>query len=148
SDFRSGVDYQVSNYLLGAALRWNLTSYFRIRNNYKSQLYQAEKFEHMYSIQLLQKKEELEETEINFKVSLRRAELAPLQLDAAQVAFKQAKSRYENGLTDLPTFSQSLVTLNRAEADKYIAYSNTWRALLMKAAAAGDLSLFLNQVKQ
>jgi len=148
SDIGSGIDYQVSNYLLGIALRWNLTDYFRIHNDYKSLLYQAEKYEHLYLNQLLSQKRQLKEAEMRFEVSLQQAELAPLQFDAAQSAFEQAQARYESGLTDLPTFSQSLAIVNRAEADKYIAYSNAWRALLMKAAMAGDLSLFLNQVKQ
>lgn len=147
SGFSEGTSYQVANYLFGLSLRWNLTSYFRVRNDYKSEMHQMEKFRMLYSDQLLRKNRELQEADMQFAVSLQQAQLAPLQSEAARTAFDQAKARYESGLTDLPTFSQSLVTFNRAEADTYIAYSNAWRALLMKAAAAGDLSLFLTQVK-
>ncbi len=86
------------------------------------------------------------EAEIQLSVSLQQAELAPVQLKAAQQAYEQAKARYESGLIDLPTYQLSLNLLSRADADCYIAYASAWRALLMKAAAAGDLSLFLNQV--
>lgn len=147
TDFASGVDYQVYNYLTGLALRWNLTNYARIRNDFKSQQFQMDRHKFLYEGQYQKQNRELLEAEMQFNVSLQQARLAPQQEDASVQAFAQAQARYESGLTDLPTFTQSIVTLNRAEADTYIAYSNAWRALLMKAAAAGDLSLFLNQVK-
>ncbi len=83
---------------------------------------------------------------MQLELSAEQAKLTPVQLDAAQSAFNQAEARYENGLTDLFTLAQSVTTLNRAEIDRYITNGNVWRALLMKAAAAGDLSLFLNQL--
>jgi len=147
TDFASGVNYQVFNYLAGVALRWNLTSYFKIQRNYKSELFQYDKFQLLYDAQVLQQNRELKDAEMQFEMALKQAQVSPIQLEAARAAFQQAQTRYSAGLTDLPTFTQSLVTLNRAEADNYIAYSNAWRALLMKAAAAGDLSVFLNQVK-
>ncbi|HEY8401064.1 MAG TPA: TolC family protein [Cytophagaceae bacterium] len=148
TDLVSGVRYQVYNYLVGVAFRWNVSSYFRIRNEFKSQLYQVDKFRFLYENQLLQQSREVQEADVQFEVSLQQAQQAHVQLAAAQSAFAQAQSRYESGLTDIPTYSQSFVTVNRAEADTYIAYSNAWRALLMKAAAAGDLSIFLNQIKR
>lgn len=147
TDFSSGVDYQVFNYLAGVALKWNLTSYFKIHRDYKSEMFQYDKYQLLYDAQVLRQSRELKDSEMQFNVALKQAQLSPVQLEAARAAFEQAQTRYSSGLTDLPTFTQSLVTLNRAEADNYIAYSNAWRALLMKAAAAGDLSLFLNQVK-
>ena len=80
-------------------------------------------------------------------MALEQARQAPIQLQAAKQAYNQANSRYQSGLTDLPTLLQSVVTLNRAEVDGYVAISNVWRYLLLKAAAEGDLSLFMNQVK-
>lgn len=147
TDFASGVNYQVYNYLFGLSLRWNLMSYARIRQDYKGEQFQKERNQFLYETQRLRQARELSEAETQFSVSLQQAQVAPVQLDAARQAFAQAQARYESGLTDLPTFSQSLVALSRAEADAYIAYSNAWRGLLMKAAAAGDLSLFLNQVR-
>jgi hypothetical protein len=38
-----------------------------------------------------------------------------------------------------------MYTLNRAETDRDIAYNNVWQALLLKAAAAGDPSIFMNE---
>jgi hypothetical protein len=41
--------------------------------------------------------------------------------------------------------TQTLYTLNRAEIDRDIIYTNVWQSLLMKAAATGDFELFINE---
>lgn len=84
---------------------------------------------------------------MQYDVARAQAHTAPVQLAAARQAYSQAGARYRSGLTDLPTLLQSMVTLNRAEADVAIAYSNVWRSLLMMAAVQGDLSLFLNAIR-
>ena len=148
TDFASGTQYQVYDYMVGLSLRWNITNYVKIRNEYKSETYQTERFTYQYKNFSVRQERQLRESEIQLKLMLEQTRLAPVQLQAARSAFEQAHARYEHGLTDLPTLTQSLVTLNRAEADQYIAYSNAWRSLLMKSASAGDFSLFLEQVKQ
>ena len=52
----------------------------------------------------------------------------------------------ESGMTDLFTLAQSVNALNRAEIDRFVTNGNAWRALLLKAAAAGDLDIFLSQL--
>jgi hypothetical protein len=52
---------------------------------------------------------------------------------------------YKNGLTTIVEVTQALYTLNRAETDRDISNNNVWQALLLKAAASGDFSLFLNE---
>jgi outer membrane protein TolC len=147
TDFASGVDYQVFNYLFGISTRWNLTNYARVRNDYKGEQFQVEKFRHLYNEQNLKLNRQVKESDMQFHLMLQQAALAPLQLEAGRAAYGQAQARYENGLADLPTLTQSLIILNRAEIDQYIAYGNSWRALLSQAAAKGDLSLFLDQIK-
>ena len=147
TDFASGAQYQVHNYMFGAAVRWNLTDFFQVRNDFQAENFQLQRHEHLYQEQQLRLTRQLKESDMQFQVSMEQAKVAPLQLQAAQAGFRQAESRYASGLTDLPTFTQSLVTLNRAETDRYIAYINAWRSLLQEAASTGDLSIFLNQVQ-
>jgi hypothetical protein len=52
---------------------------------------------------------------------------------------------YKNGLNTIVDVTQVLYTLNRAETDRDIAYTNVWQALLLKAAASGNFSLFINE---
>jgi outer membrane protein TolC len=147
TDFGSGVKFQVYNYLFGISTRWNLTSILKVRNDYKSEQFQVERFKQLYQTQKLQLDRQSREAEMQLQLSLEQARLTPVQLSAAQRAFNQAEARYQSGLTDLFTLAQSVNALNRAEIDKFVTNGNVWRALLMKAAAAGDLTLFLNQVE-
>jgi outer membrane protein TolC len=146
SDFATGVNYQVYNYLFGVSTRWNLTHILRFRNDYKSERFQMDRFRHLYDQEKLSIDRHLRDAEMKFEVALQQAKLTPVQLAAARSAFEQAEARYESGLTDLFTLAQSVATLNRAEVDRYVANGNAWRALLLKAASVGDLSLFLDQL--
>ncbi|MFN8343601.1 MAG: TolC family protein [Spirosomataceae bacterium] len=145
--FSQGLGYQVSNYLVGVVARWNVTNAIRIKQEYKSEQFQADRFRHLYHDQHLRLQRQNQEAETQLRLGLEQARQAPVQLRAAQQAYNQAKARYQSGLADLPTLLQSFVTLNRAEIDGYVATSNVWRYLLLKAAAEGDLSLFMNQVQ-
>jgi len=147
TDFSSGVSYQVYNYLLGVAARWNLTNFLRTRHDYHGELFQVERARQLYNEQNLRLNRQSREADTQFTVALEQARLAPVQLGAAQRAYNQARARYQSGLADLPTLLQSFLTLNRAEVDSYVANSNAWRALLLKAASEGDIALFLNQAK-
>ena len=146
TSFFSGVNYQVFNYLFGVSTRWNLTNILRVRNDYKTEQFQVERFKALYQTQKLQLDRQSREANMQFLLSMEQARLTPVQLNAAQHAFNQAQARYRSGLTDLFTLAQSVNALNRAEVDKFVTNGNVWRALLMQAAAAGDLSIFLNQV--
>jgi outer membrane protein TolC len=147
TSFASGANYQVYNYLFGISTRWNLTNIARVRNDYKSEQFQVERFKEIYQTQKLQLDRQSREAEIQLQLSMEQARLTPVQLNAAQRAFNQAEARYQSGLTDLFTLAQSVNALNRAEVDKFVTNGNVWRSLLMKAAAAGDISIFLNQVE-
>lgn len=147
TDFSSGVDYQVHNYLLGVALKWTPTDFFASNNRFKKYESIVQQQTEQYNEQQLSLKRQLKEAEMQYEVLLEQARTAPLQLTAAQQAYKQASARYKNGLTDLPTMLESVVALNRAEADMAITYSNVWRSVLMIAAAQGDLSYFIDANK-
>ena len=64
-----------------------------------------------------------------------------VQLQAAEMAYKQQTALYENGLTTLVDFTQALYSLNRAEIDYEIAQNNVWQALLLLASAEGDIKV-------
>lgn len=146
TDFSYGTKYRVHNYLLGVATRWTISDFVSTRQRFKSEQYRAIRDEELSNEQKARTHRQLNEALMQYELSLEQARTAPVQLKAAQEAFLQASARYESGLTDLPTLLQSMVTLNRAEADKAIAYMNVWRSLLAISAAKGDFSIFLNAV--
>lgn len=141
--FSEGTRYQVYNYLLGVSARWTLTEIIPVRQRFKSEKYRVVRDQELYNEQNLKVSRQQKESAMLYEVNLEQATTAPVQLEAARRAYRQAFARYKSGLTDLPTLLQSMVTLNRAEADLAVAYSNSWRALLSVAASRGDLSLFL-----
>ena len=71
---------------------------------------------------------------------------APVQVKAASDAYLQKSVLYRNGLTTIVDVTQALYALTRAETDRDIAYNNVWQALLLKAAAAGDFNMFMNEL--
>jgi outer membrane protein TolC len=147
TDFSSGTNYQVSNYLLGGALRWTITDFASVHERYKGEQYRVVRDQELYNEQSLSIQRQLKDSDMQFTFSMEQARMAPTQLNAARQAFRQADARYRSGLTDLPTLLQSMYTLNRAEADLAIAYVNVWRSLLVIAAAKGDFSIFINSIQ-
>ncbi|MEI9920303.1 MAG: TolC family protein [Bacteroidota bacterium] len=147
TDFSSGTKYQVSNYLLGGALKWTISDFAAVRQRYKGEQYRTVRDQELYNEQALSVQRQLRDADMQFDVTMEQARMAPIQLAAARVAYQQANARYKSGLTDLPTLLQSMFALNRAEADMAISYVNVWRSLLAVAAAKGDFSIFMKSVQ-
>ena len=146
--FHDGTKYQVHNYLLGISTRWTISDFASTRQRYKREYYQTIRDQETYNEQSLRTRRQLNESQMQYDIALEQVNTAPIQLKAAEAAYQQASARYQSGLTDFPTLMQSLVTLNRAEADMAIAYMNVWRSLLAIAAAKGDFSIFMNAVER
>lgn len=146
SRFLDGIGYQVGNYLLGVGVSWNLTPIYRIRHQVSAELQRAAQFQHLLREEELRLSSQSENANIQIELAMEQALEAPVQTTAARGAYQQATARYESGLATLPEVSQAFLLLNRAEVDQSIAINNVWRALLLKAASVGNLSIFLNQV--
>jgi hypothetical protein len=82
----------------------------------------------------------------NIENALANYQEAPIQWRAASDAYLQKSTLYANGLTNLVDLTQTLSSLNRAETNREIANNNVWQALLFKAAATGDIKIFLNEL--
>lgn len=134
------------NYLAGVSVTWNFTQTLRISQQTKSQRLVTEGLQDEYTLadQELRAQWELSKTKISN--SLDNYFLAPVQVKAAAQAYLQKVTLYRHGLTNLVDVTQAAYVLVRADTDRDIAYSNVWQALLLKAAAAGDFSMFINKL--
>ncbi|RDC62194.1 TolC family protein [Adhaeribacter pallidiroseus] len=143
--YREGVVPSRGNYLVGVGLVWNLTSSLRVQQQVQAQQYTSRALNEEYALvnQRIQAQQSLAETKI--QNALRNYREAPVQIQAATNAYQQKKVLYTNGLATIVDITQALYALNRAEIDRDIANTNVWQALLLKAAAAGDLSIFTNE---
>ena len=72
----------------------------------------------------------------------------PVELAAAQQSEMQARARYDAGLASIVEVADAQSLLARAEVDDEVARVDVWRALLAAAVAQGDLTPFMNLVRQ
>lgn len=142
SNYLKGVGIDRGNYILGLSLSWNLTNILRSNTQIKEQQFKTQALQHGFDLA----KKELNAQSKMAKAQLQNAfdnfEETKIQLAAAEMAYKQHKALYENGLSTLVDFTQALYSLNRAEIDYEIAQNNVWQALLLQASSQGDLKIF------
>lgn len=143
--YASGINPTRANYLIGLAVSWNITNILKVSRQVQAQRQVTKGLEQEYEVidQQLQAQLLLSETKI--KNAMDNYQEAPVQVKAASEAYLQKSTLYKNGLTTLVDLTQALYTLNRAETDRDIAYTNVWQALLLKAAASGNFELFINE---
>lgn len=145
SRYSDGVDPSRYNYVAGVSFSWNLISPFKVRQQARAQQFVAEGYRHEYDQVRVQLEDQLILADQRLVNSLQSLQEAPLQYDAASDAYTQKNVLYKNGLTTIVDLQQAMYALNRAEIDRSVAYVNVWQALLLKAAASGDFTLFINQ---
>lgn len=146
SSYWDGVHPTRSNYLFGIGVSWNFTQTYRLSKEISAQDYVSQGLKHEYDLAEQQLKAQLDLSDNKWQNALRIYDQVPVQLKSASDAYIQRSVLYKNGLTDLVDLSQAIYALVRAETDRDIAISNVWNALLLKAAATGDFSVFENEL--
>lgn len=144
-NYGDGISPTRQNYLMGVGVTWNLTTIARSSKKVSAQKLISEGLKEEYKAIDTQLKAQLDAANARMGFALENYREAPRQVSAAQQAYLQRTTLYKNGLTNLVDVTQALYTLNRAETDRDVIYTNVWQALLMKAAAVGDFNLFINE---
>ncbi|ULQ53201.1 TolC family protein [Flavihumibacter fluvii] len=144
-DYWSGIKPARSNYVVGVGIFWNLVNPIKVAHQVAAQQFTSQGLKNEYEVvsQQLQSQQILADEKI--KHALSNYQEAPVQIKAASDAYLQKTVMYTNGLANIVDITQALYTLNRAETDREIANNNVWQALLYKAAASGDFTLFVNE---
>lgn len=146
-NYFDGIKPTRSNYLIGIGLTWNLTQPLRVSKQVKAQTFTNDALTNEFELANQQIRAQLMLAETKIANALSNYKEVPTQVKAASDAFLQKSVLYKNGLTNLVDVTQALYALIRAETDRDIAYNNVWQALLYKAAASGDFSLFVDKIK-
>ncbi len=144
-DYWEGVKPTRTNYLLGVGVTWNLTGPLRIKQQSAAQRFTSKALQDEMDVVDQQLKAQLALADAKMKNALDNYREAGVQIGSASQAYLQKTVMYANGLSTLVDVTQALYSLSRAETDREVAYSNVWQALLLKAAAAGDFGLFINE---
>ncbi|WP_153796783.1 TolC family protein [Foetidibacter luteolus] len=141
-----GIPWQTFNYMGALAVKWNITSLARNKQELKAAMAETQASKYSYNEQERLLQQQLANANLQFNLALQQTLVAPLQYQSAMDAYSQSNARYQAGLATLTDLIQTLYALNRADVDKAVAYNNVWRSLLMKAASSGSLSLITNQL--
>jgi outer membrane protein TolC len=144
-NYFTGVIPTRQNYLFGVGMVWNLTNILRTSKKVNAQKLNTEGLDEEYKAIDLELKVREDAANARIAFAIQNFKEVPLQVAAAQEAYLQRLSLYNNGLSDLTDVSTALFALNRAETDQDIISTNVWQALLIKAAATGNFDLFLNE---
>ncbi|KAA6439234.1 TolC family protein [Dyadobacter flavalbus] len=144
-NYFEGIKPVRANYLLGIGATWNMTNLLRTRQQVLSQEFISSALQEEYNVVDQQIRNQLILSENKIRNAVANFREAPIQVQSASDAYLQKSVLYKNGLSNIVDLTQALYILNRAETNRDIALSNLWQALLLKAAAAGDFGLFLNQ---
>jgi outer membrane protein len=76
------------------------------------------------------------------------AQNTPTELTAATDAESRARARYSSGLANVTEVAEAARLLAQATADDALARLGVWRAFLAVAQAQGDLTPFLERIRQ
>ena len=142
----NGVNPIRTNYLVGVGLVWDVTDLGKARSRVVAQHWLSAGLDDEYKGEQNQLTNQLIVAGRQIGNALAKYRETPVTLKSAMDAYTQKEALYENGLTTLVDVTQALYLLNRAEIDRDVACNAVWQALLLKAGAAGDMDLFLQQL--
>jgi outer membrane protein len=140
-----GWRFQRYNYGVGAQIAFPILEVFRQKPLWKQQQLVTESSRQQLMQTELHLNAEREVADIALEKAIRSAKLAPQQYHSAMYSFKAIQSRYQSGLINYYDVIQSQQLLFQAQATVKVANYSAWKALLSKAAYAGNLNIFLNQ---
>jgi outer membrane protein TolC len=141
----NGVSPLRANYLVGVGLTWDVTGFSKARSKVASQRWLSAALTNEYNLEQNQLTNQLALADQQIGNALAKYNETPIQLQSSIDAYGQKEALYENGLATLVDVAQTLFILNRAEIDRDVSCNAVWQALLLKAGAAGDMDLFLQQ---
>jgi outer membrane protein TolC len=142
-NFYDGVKPSQANYLFGLGVTWNFTQVSRMARQVSAQRSISKGLQDEYDLAGQQLAAQLQLSETKMQNALDNYRQAPIEVNSAAEAYAQKADLYANGLTTLIDVTEARYALVRAETNRDITYSNVWQALLLKAAATGEMDIFL-----
>ncbi|MVN21372.1 TolC family protein [Mucilaginibacter arboris] len=145
--FSTGWGFQRSNYLVGIGISYNIFDLKR-----RQLRLGVQKAATNYSLKALQEQQNalaLSSGQANTELFTAQERLReiPIQLEAAEAAYRRNFSLYKNGLTNIVELDAALNILFRAETDYTNAKNAYCRALFQKAIAQNQVASLLNLLK-
>lgn len=141
-NYISGITPTRVNFLLGLGLTWNFTQTYRLKNQVEGLSVHAKTL--AWEVQTAERRWQYQEEMAENRLLAAKEVQGhlPALIQSARDSYTRKATLYNNGFTSLIEVLQASNALSKAEADAAIAQINVWSAVLLKAAATGDLSLF------
>jgi outer membrane protein len=139
---------QVPNWAVGVTVSFSALDLFSInaRKRVEAQNELAERAKRDQAIQNVTAQQARARALITAATEI--AQNTPTELKAASDADSRARARYASGLANVTEVAEAARLLAQAEADDALARLGVWRAFLAVAQAAGDLTPFLERIRQ
>ena len=143
-----GLTLQVPNWAVGVTVSFSALDLFSInaRKRVEAQNELAERAKRDQAIQNVTAQQARARALITAATEI--AQNTPTELKAASDADSRARARYASGLANVTEVAEAARLLAQAEADDALARLGVWRAFLAVAQAAGDLTPFLERIRQ
>lgn len=143
----SGLGIDRSNWAVGLSVTFPVLDIFaiRARKGIEFANEQAEAARYDQTIQDLTG--QLKKAQASLEGARKVAEATPVELQAARATETQERARYQAGLATLVDVSDAQSLLVQAEIDDALAQLAVWQNLASVAASQGDLSPFLQFLK-
>ena len=142
-----GLGLQRVNYGLGIQLSVPLLQSMKIKPQLQQQDIQARADKEKLNELSLQLNRQMRIADTTLRYALEIVKQNPALLRSAAFAYTTMVSRYNAGLANYTDIVQAQYNLIKAEDDDKTNHIAVWKAFLYKAAVAGDIDLFLKQVK-
>lgn len=141
-----GMFPDTPNWAAGVSVSFPLFEVFalRARREAEASNEEAERARYAQTIQSLTAQDA--RARVQVEAAQRIADNTPLQLEAAQQAETQVRTRYQFGLATVTDVADVQRLLAQAETENAVARLGVWRALLVAARGQGDLTPFLQTV--
>lgn len=144
----NGLSLRVPNWAIGATVSFSVLDVFAVnaKRRVEAQNELAERARHEQALQTVTTQNARARALLTAATEI--AHNTPTELKAAMDAENRARARYANGLTSVTEVAEAQRLLAQAEADGAIARLGLWRALLAVTQAQGDLTPFLERLRQ
>lgn len=144
----NGLAPDTFNWAVGVQVTFPAFDIFALRERKKVQEANVRAEEARYEQTVDDLSAQVQQAEAQFVGARRVAQNTPVELGAARESEVQQRARFQSGLATVVDVAVAEGVLAQAEGDDAVARLNTWRSLAAVAAARGDLSPFLAQLKK
>lgn len=143
----TGLGYQRYNYAVGIAFTYNLFNGIYKKDKLAINRYQLQASDAELQLQKLALSSSERQADNALQTALNNLKELPVQLQAATATYQQKLAQYKAGIISLIDLTNASFVLYRSQTD-YIETLNDWyQAQLNRAAASGNLTLFINTLK-